>query len=36
MEGCAKATLEKCITMSNDERPKDMIEVSDCSFQYSL
>ena len=36
MEGCAIATLEKCIAMSDDERPKDMIEVSCCIFQYSL
>ena len=36
MEGCAIATLEKCIATYDDERPKNMIEVSDCSYQYSL
>ena len=32
IEGCAISTLEKCTTMSIDERPKNMIEVSDYSF----
>ena len=33
MEGCAIATLEKCIAMYDDERPRNMIEVSGYEFQ---
>ena len=36
MEGCAMATLEKCIAMYDNERPRNMIEVSSCGFQSSL
>ena len=35
METCGIATLEKCTAMSDDQRPKNMIEVSGCNFQLS-
>ena len=36
MESCALSTLEKCNAMSDNQRPKNMIEVSGYNFRISL